>query len=89
MGLSADGKPHLSRYGDNMKTKIKENEFWWGGVIHEGRLMPFGNHTEYRVNLAEKSAGNQSAPFFLSTAGRYLYSEKPFEISFENGNIVT
>ena len=72
-----------------MKIAFKENEFWWGGVIHDGRLMPIGKNDFYAVNLSKRTAGNQSVPFFLSTKGRYIYNNKPFSIIFENGTIIT
>lgn len=75
--------------GDEMKIAFKENEFWWGGVIHDGRLMPIGKNDFYAVNLSKRTAGNQSVPFFLSTKGRYIYNNKPLSIIFENGTIIT
>lgn len=72
-----------------METVFKKNEYWWGGVIHDGRLMPISEKDNYSVNLSKKTAGNQSVPFFLSTKGRYIYDSKPFYISFKNGVITT
>lgn len=68
-----------------LKTAIKKGELWWGGAIHDGGRMPFDESSSYTIDLATTSRGNQSAPFFLSTAGRYIWSEKPFQISFSNG----
>ena len=66
-----------------METVFKKNEYWWGGVIHDGRLMPISEKDNYSVNLSKKTAGNQSVPFFLSTKGRYIYNSNPFYISFK------
>lgn len=70
-----------------MNIKFKDNEYWWGGIVHDGRYMPISEKDSYSVNLAFDTAGNQSVPFFLSNKGRYIWSERPFAISFEKGNI--
>ncbi|MEV7623884.1 glycoside hydrolase family 31 protein [Actinoplanes sp. NPDC089786] len=67
----------------------EDGERWWGGAVADGALMPFG--PGHRRDLAW-SAGrpddpghgpNQSAPLLLSSAGRYIWSERPF--TFEVG----
>ncbi len=70
-----------------MKFAFLENEYWWGGVIHDGRYMPISSEDRYSVDLAYYTAGNQSVPLFISSKGRIIYSEKPFKIIFEKGLI--
>lgn len=60
-------------------------EYWWGGVINEGHLMPFGDHPHTRdLRLTDD---NQASPLLLSNLGRYIWSEEPFTFSFNEGTI--
>ncbi len=68
-----------------MKFPILENEYWWGGAIHHGSRMPFTQASNYTIDLSRCAAGNQSSSFFLSSAGRYLWSDQPFQIRFCDG----
>ncbi|MEA4824612.1 MAG: glycoside hydrolase family 31 protein [Clostridiaceae bacterium] len=70
-----------------LRTEIKPGERWWGGAIHHGSKMPLSADSEYTIDLARESVGNQSVPFFVSTAGRYIWSEDPFTIRFSGGFI--
>lgn len=56
-------------------------EKWWGGVLDKGWEMPYGQ-TRRPVDLA--LAGGVTAPFFVSSAGRYVWSENPFTYAFTN-----
>lgn len=67
---------------------ILEHETWWGGVVDVGADVPYGAHSDCTVRVGNEGA-DQSAPIYLSTKGRYLYSPKPFEIRFQNGTITT
>ncbi|XHR28116.1 MAG: glycoside hydrolase family 31 protein [Chthoniobacteraceae bacterium] len=44
--------------------------------------MPFTSGAAYE--LRGDNWGNQAAPFLVSSAGRYVWSEEPFRFSFEN-----
>lgn len=69
-----------------MKTQILDEELWWGGVVDFGAQMPYDKESD--CEIAVGNAGeDQSSPVFLSNKGRYLWSEKPFHISFRNGVI--
>ena len=59
-------------------------EKWWGGVINDGDEMPYGS-TKAPVNLAWYNHGGATAPFLLSSAGRYVWSDRPFTYAFTNG----
>ena len=67
---------------------ILENETWWGGVVDVGSDIPYGAHSDCTVSVGNMGA-DQSAPLYLSTKGRYIYSPKPFVIRFQNGMITT
>ena len=70
-----------------MKIQILDEEVWWGGVVDIGARMPYDGNS--RCGIAVGSEGeDQSAPLFLSSKGRYLWSEKPFYISFDCGTIL-
>ena len=65
--------------------KIEKNEYWWGGTtIHD--YCPIGECSEYHLNLAIETR-NQTAPFFLSSHGRYIWSDEPFKIDVKDGVI--
>ena len=69
---------------------IQAGEWWWGGAVADGQLMPFGR-APHRRNLAtsagfaddDHGGANQSAPFLVSSAGRYVWSERPFTFAFD------
>lgn len=63
----------------------KPDEFWWGGVINEGHLMPFGNRPHSRD--LRFTDDNQASPLLLSNLGRYIWSEEPFAFSFHEGTL--
>lgn len=48
--------------------------------------MPYTKDTVFEINLLTDMR-TQTAPFFLSDKGRYIWSEEPFKISFNKGEI--
>ncbi|MDY3071295.1 MAG: glycoside hydrolase family 31 protein [Eubacteriales bacterium] len=70
-----------------LHTEFRPGERWWGGAVHHGSRMPFTAGSVYQIDLSVECAGNQSVPFFLSSAGRYIWSETPFTIRFDHGVI--
>jgi alpha-glucosidase (family GH31 glycosyl hydrolase) len=69
---------------------VGPGEWWWGGAVADGTLMPFGAEP-HRRDLAT-SAGlvdrpnegaNQSAPLLVSSHGRYVWSDEPFTFAFD------
>jgi alpha-glucosidase (family GH31 glycosyl hydrolase) len=69
---------------------VPAGEWWWGGAVADGQLMPFGK-TPHRRDLAmsagfvddDSSGANQSAPLLVSSSGRYVWSERPFTFAFD------
>ncbi|MDH6369970.1 alpha-glucosidase (family GH31 glycosyl hydrolase) [Paenibacillus sp. PastF-3] len=63
----------------------KTGEFWWGGVINEGHLMPFGDRPHTRdLRLTDD---NQASPLLISNLGRYIWCEEPFAFSFNESSL--
>ncbi len=71
-----------------MQIEFLENEYWYGGATHIGVKMPFDQNSDFTVDLITgKGLADQKAPFFFSTKGRYLYSDRPFSAHFDHGVI--
>lgn len=70
-----------------MKTsfEIRENEFWWGGSVSDGIKMPFSRETTGFSRDFRVDAPNQTMPLYVSSQGRYIWSEKPFAVSIDSG----
>lgn len=62
-------------------------EGWWGGVVNDGVKMPFGTNP-YSFNLFGNDAGNQSVPLLISSQGRFIWNEGPFQFNFRNDSII-
>ncbi|AZN40999.1 glycoside hydrolase family 31 protein [Paenibacillus albus] len=63
-------------------------EVWWGGAVHDGPRMPYGQQTEAPVgadlrNLLE----NSGAPLLVSNRGRYVWLHRPFTFQFQTGRL--
>ncbi|WP_105616048.1 glycoside hydrolase family 31 protein [Vallitalea okinawensis] len=60
-----------------------ENEVWWGGLVEDGIIMPFGNQAITR-DLTVNTTSNQGMPLLLSNKGRYVWSDTGFAYSIDN-----
>jgi alpha-glucosidase (family GH31 glycosyl hydrolase) len=59
-------------------------ECWWGGAVADGWRMPFEQgFSRDLTNLSE----NQGMPLLISSKGRYIWSEKPFTFSLDQGQL--
>jgi alpha-glucosidase (family GH31 glycosyl hydrolase) len=65
---------------------IDTDEKWYGGTVDDGNMMPF--QSGYSFNLYGNNKGNQSAPLLLSTKGRYVWSEQPFQFSIKDRKLI-
>src|SRR5215217_7712744 len=65
---------------------IEKDEYWFGAAVDEGVAMPFANG--YHLNLYGNNKGNQAAPLLLSTSGRFLWSEEPFQFSISGNQLI-
>src|SRR5687767_5340612 len=69
----------ITRQG--LTIKLLPGEYWWGGLVHDGVMMPYGA-SEYRRDLFGNLAGNQGGPLLLSNKGRSIWSEDPYTFAF-------
>lgn len=70
-----------------MKTRFLENEYWYGGAVYEGYRQPAGEDSDITWDFRENPTNNQIMPLFVSSKGRYIWSESGFQISFQKGKI--
>src|SRR5688572_14925257 len=72
-----------------MELELAPGEKWWGGRVVDASRMPFDRDAKFRRSLhaADEGAGNQSQPLLLSTAGRYVWNDGPFEFEFTEGRL--
>ncbi len=69
-----------------LELKQEQNEYWWGGRVTDGTVYPVLNGP-YSLDFAAVRGANQMQPLFLSSAGRWIWSEEPFRFNLENGLI--
>lgn len=67
-------------------TELQKNEKWWGGNIGMALKMPFISDTQETFNTIE-SDRTLSAPFLVSSTGRYIWSEYPFSFELNDGKL--
>lgn len=72
---------------NQMSLELLPAESWWGGRAADGVEMPFNHQTVHSAVLHSDLRENQGAPFYVSSAGRYLWSDHPFRIEFREGRI--
>ncbi len=72
---------------NNLKIKIKDGEYWWGGLVDDAYRMPLGIGSDYTADLTHNMSYNQCSPLFLSSKGRFIWNEKGYKISFSDGEI--
>lgn len=66
---------------------ILPNEKWYGGAAADGIHQPYTETTDAVLALAPNATPNQCMPLLLSTAGRWLWNDGPFQIVFRDGII--
>lgn len=69
-----------------LRIKLSENEYFWGGPTCHGTNMPISVNSDYHKNFYH-AMPNQFTPLFLSNKGRYVWSDRPFEVWIENGEL--
>ncbi|MBQ7921905.1 MAG: glycoside hydrolase [Clostridia bacterium] len=65
------------------RIKFLENEYFWGGAVAGGTDMPIHAASTY-VRDYRKGGRNQMMPLFLSSKGRYIWSNSLFKVWVEN-----
>ncbi|MBO7187487.1 MAG: glycoside hydrolase [Clostridia bacterium] len=70
-----------------LKFQMLPNELWWGGSVAYALKQPFDLTTNIKLNV-EETGENQSAPFFISSMGRYIWDDSPIRsIEFNDGTV--
>lgn len=75
-----------SKAGNETKITSLPGERWWGGMVALGSQMPFPEQVG-RHDLSRENLNNQNVPFLLSSAGRYIWSDRPFTFQVEEGDL--
>lgn len=70
-----------------MIIEIEDGEYWWGGSVNLGHEMPYDKNATGGFDLNGGRENDQFAPLLLSSKGRYVWSEKSFQATFEGGCI--
>lgn len=71
-----------------MKTfDFLSGEYWYGGAVYDGFMQPVGEDKDIIWDLRENPTPNQAMPLYLSSKGRYLWSDEGFFIHFSRGTI--
>src|SRR4051812_6243675 len=74
-----------SPYTAARTVTIESGENWFGGAVNKGSVMPFQNG--FSLNLYGNNEGNQAVPLLLSTNGRYIWSDQPFQFSIKGDQL--
>ena len=61
-----------------------ENEYWWGGSSALADPLPLHKDSE-KYELDMYFGYNQTMPMYISSLGRYIWSEKPMKVLCEGG----
>lgn len=61
---------------------VLAGERWWGAYTALGAAMPF-EAADRSYRLGADNLQNQSAPFLVSSLGRYIWSDAPFTFRFD------
>lgn len=72
--------------GETIEFDLEPGERWWGGSVGSGGEMPFSGKTVFGSTLVGNPGGNQVVGLFLSSRGRCLWSDAPFDYAFSNGH---
>ena len=72
---------------ESFEIVLEEDEFWWGGLSVDGFRMPYSIKTQLTRNLLGDNRGNQASPILISSEGRYIWSEKPYEYTYDLGTL--
>ncbi|BDD07871.1 glycoside hydrolase [Fulvitalea axinellae] len=85
--ISAIGLRAADLPGD-LTVKIRNNEYWWPGVVALGEKLPFDKETNLSFDLNTANGGNQTQPMLIASSGRLIWSDKPFKFEFREGEIL-
>lgn len=66
-------------------TKMLQDELWWGGTASPASEQAYDQTTVLTLETAK--LGNQSAPLYLSSHGRYIWADSPLIVRFDKGEV--
>ena len=67
-----------------LTLEIIENEYWWGGSTALAEPMPLSSESEgYELDMYY--GYNQTMPLYISSLGRYIWSDKPLHVWVSGG----
>lgn len=82
---------------ENLTITMLPGEKWWGGLDnpHAWKLTESGGHytfpmdetTDVAMDFTRETYSNNCVPFFVSTAGRYIWSDETLKAVFKEGVI--
>lgn len=68
------------------RFQMEPEEHWWGGTSNSGTENPFDATSVFHADF-RRNASNQAMPLYISDHGRYIWSEDPFQVDIENGEL--
>ena len=71
----------------DMKIIMLDGEHWYGLAATHGTDFPLNAQSSYSWHPTADFTGNQESPVLLSSAGRYLWSESPYDVDVADGVI--
>ena len=69
------------------KITMLPGEFWYGLATAQGTSFPLSQESTYSYHPTQTCTVNQESPILLSSKGRYLWSEKPYDVDVAEGVI--
>ena len=74
---------------EKLELALLDDEGWWGGFIVMANQMPFAGKGPGKPGvLLNDNKGNQAVPLFVSSHGRWVWSEKPFTFNVKGGKLL-
>lgn len=80
----------ISLFSQNIfETRIsfEKDEYWWGGVVAYGSKMPYIQPIA-EFDLSLQNGNNQVVPLFLSSKGRYIWSDSPYKFEIKDQTLI-
>lgn len=77
----------MLHYPYHYEIKFLEDEYWWGGAVDEGIHMPYVKDYP-KADLNQSHYANQVTSFFISSKGRYFYSDEPIAYEIKNKTLI-
>lgn len=69
----------------NLEVKILSGECWYGTDIGKGKCMPITKKSKFSNDNRVANNFNQSTPLFISTKGRFVWSEEGYKLVVAHG----